>query len=156
MMKAVTSSSVAVSLGSRVESASRRRRAGAPATITSPSTSRALANSEPRIAVWATTTSPALSANRTTNSSGRLPSVDCASPVAAGPKRSPTCSVARDTSHARPASARVASAKAGIGAQPEFADAGERGRDSDHSEAFAGGQGGHGAGASIAKTPLGY
>jgi len=39
--------------------------------------------------------------------SGRLPSVDCRKPVTAGPKRSPTCSVAKETTHARPASAIV-------------------------------------------------
>ena len=56
MMKTVTSSSVAVSLGSRWEK--RITPSGArcaPTTITRPSTSRALAKIEPTIAVWATT-----------------------------------------------------------------------------------------------------
>ena len=77
----------------------------APTTITRPSTSSALANSEPMIDVCATTTSPARRAKTTTKNSGRLPSVDCSTPVAAGPKRSPTCSVASETRWARPASA---------------------------------------------------
>lgn len=47
----------------------------APAINTNPSTSSALANSDPRTAVWATVTSPARKANITTNSSVRLPSV---------------------------------------------------------------------------------
>ncbi len=56
MMNTVTCSSVAVSRGRRLEkritpSGARR----APTTITSPSTSRALAKIEPMIAVWATT-----------------------------------------------------------------------------------------------------
>ena len=58
----------------------RRRPSRAPATIASPSTSRAFANSEPRIDVWATTISPAESANSTMKSSGRLPSVDWSAP----------------------------------------------------------------------------
>ena len=65
-------------------------RAGAPTTITSPSTSSALAKIEPMIEVCATTTSPAASAKSTMKNSGRLPSVDCSTPVTAGPKRSPT------------------------------------------------------------------
>ena len=63
------------------------------------------------IEVWATTTSPADRANTTMKNSGRLPSVDCMTPVTAGPKRSPTCSVANETTHARPASAIVATTK---------------------------------------------
>ena len=81
----------------------------APTTMTRPSTSSALAKIEPTIDVCATTTSPARSAKMTTNSSGRLPSVDCSTPVTAGPKRSPTCSVASETTCASPASATVAS-----------------------------------------------
>ena len=84
----------------------------APTTITIPSTSSALAKIEPRIEVWATTVSPAPSAKSTTKSSGRLPSVDWSTPVTPGPKRSPTCSVANETSHASPASAIVAMANA--------------------------------------------
>ena len=118
-MKLVTSSSVAVSLGSRgpkriMPSDDLR----APTTMTRPSTSSALTNSEPTIEVWATTTSPARRAKMTTKNSGRLPSVDCSTPVAAGPKRSPTCSVASETRCARPASATVATAKASSAGQP--------------------------------------
>ena len=69
----------------------------APTTITSPRTSSALAKIEPMIDVWATTVWPACSAKITTNSSGRLPNVDCINPVTAGPNCSPTCSVANDT-----------------------------------------------------------
>ena len=75
---------------------------GAPATIARPRTSRAFAKSEPRIEVWATTISPADSANRTMKSSGRLPSVDWSAPVTAGPKRAPTDSVATPISQASP------------------------------------------------------
>ena len=98
MMKLHSSSSVAVSFGSRAQKrmqpSSERR---APTTITSPSTSSALAKIDPMIDVCATTVCPACSAKITTNSSGRLPSVDCSRPVTAGPKRSPTCSVANET-----------------------------------------------------------
>ena len=118
MMNTVTCSSVAVSRGSRLEkriSPSCERRA--PTTTTRPSTSSAFARIEPTIAVCATTSSAFLSAKITTNSSGRLPSVDCNMPVTPGPKRSPSCSVANDTTHARPASASVAIAKRGIAGQ---------------------------------------
>src|SRR5205807_1298079 len=74
----------------------------AAARIVSPRTRRAFANREPRIDVFATTISPADTAKRTTNSSGRLPSVDCRTPVAAGPKRAATVSVAMATIQARP------------------------------------------------------
>ena len=58
-----------------------------PATIARPRTSSAFANREPMIEVCATTVSPAESAKSTMKSSGRLPSVDCRTPVMAGPKR---------------------------------------------------------------------
>ena len=86
MMNVANRSSVAVSLGRR-----RWKRmtpsgaARAPVTITRPSTSSALANSEPMIDVCATTVCPARSAKITMKSSGRLPSVDCSTPVTAGP-----------------------------------------------------------------------
>ena len=48
----------------------------------------------------------------TTKNSGRLPSVDCISPVAAVPNRSPTCSVENETIHATPASAMPATTNA--------------------------------------------
>ncbi len=117
MMNTVTSSSVAVSRGSLWEK--RITPSGAfiaPTTITRPSTSIALAKIDPMIAVCATTSSPFCSAKITTNSSGRLPSVDCNIPVIAGPKRSPSCSVANDTTHAKPANASVATAKRGTAA----------------------------------------
>ena len=85
-MKLETISSVAVSLGSRALKRMIRSRArSAPTTITIPSTRSALTRMEPRIAVWATTGWPALSAKITTKNSGRLPSVDWSTPVTAGP-----------------------------------------------------------------------
>ena len=84
----------------------------APTTITAPRTSSALANSEPTTDVCATTTWPADSAKSTMKNSGRLPSVDCSTPVTAGPKRAPTCSVANDTTDASAASAIAATTKA--------------------------------------------
>ena len=91
--------------------------ARAPATIVSPSTSSALAKSEPRIEVWATTVWPAESAKRTTKSSGRLPSVDWSTPVAAGPNLLPTASVAIAISQASPPSAAPAITKTAVGAR---------------------------------------
>ena len=119
MMNVEISSSVAVSLGSRglkriTPSFARR----APATITSPSTSSALTRIEPRIAVSATTFSPAWSAKITTKNSGRLPSVDWRNPVIAGPSRIPTCSVASDRIHAHPASATAATMNAATSETP--------------------------------------
>ena len=106
--KLASSNSVALSFGRR---ARKRITPSAlwwqPAMITRPSTSSALAKIEPMIDVRATTISPAESANTTTKNSGRFPSVDCRTPVTAGPKRSPTCSVANDTIQASPASASV-------------------------------------------------
>ena len=97
---------MAVSFGRRTPKRMHRSSAArVPATIASPSTSRAFANSEPRIDVCATTVSPAERANRTTKSSGRFPSVDWRTPVTAGPKRAPTDSVPRATIQASPASA---------------------------------------------------
>ena len=88
-MKTASRSSVAVSFGRRVPKRMHAVRSPrrAPATIASPSTSSAFANSEPRIDVCATTISPAESAKSTMKSSGRLPSVDWSTPVTAGPKR---------------------------------------------------------------------
>ncbi len=76
----------------------------APTMITIPSTSSAFANSEPTTEVCATTTCPSASAKITMNSSGRLPSVDCRTPVTAGPNFTPTCSVAKETIEASAAS----------------------------------------------------
>ena len=115
-MNTVSSSSVAVSFGSRFRNRITPSRAvSEPATIERPSTSSAFANSEPRIDVCATTTSPAASANRTTNSSGRFPSVDCNTPVSAGPNREPTVSVAIPITQASPASAPAATRKTATG-----------------------------------------
>src|SRR6476620_1360646 len=116
MMKTASSRSVAVSFGSRL----RNRivpspETTEPATITRPSTSRAFANSDPRNEVWATTTSPAPSAQRTPKSSGRFPSVVCRTPVRAGPNLVPTASVAIPITHARPASAAAATRKTATG-----------------------------------------
>ena len=85
-MKTASRSSVVVSFGSRAWKRMTPSSARvAPATIARPRTRSALANSEPRIDVCATTISPAASEKRTMKSSGRLPSVDCSTPVAAGP-----------------------------------------------------------------------
>ena len=59
-----------------------------------PSTSTALARMEPISAACTTVVRPSCRAKMPTNSSGRLPSVDCSRPVALGPSRSPTCSMA--------------------------------------------------------------
>ncbi len=76
-----------------------------PTTNASPSTSRLLARIEPIRAVCTTVTRPARSAKIATNSSGRLPIADWSTPVAPGPSRSPTCSVASLTMLASSASA---------------------------------------------------
>ena len=115
-MKTASSRSVAVSFGNRFRKRMTPSCAESePATIARPSTSSAFANSEPRIDVCATTTSPAASAKRTTKSSGRLPSVDCSTPVSAGPNREPTASVARPIAQASPASAAAAVRKMATG-----------------------------------------
>ena len=96
-----TSSSVAVSLGSRgLNRMMPSFATSEPQIRTTPSTSSALTRIDPRIAVWATTTAPACNAKMTTKNSGRLPTVDCRTPVIAGPKRRPICSVAIEISHA--------------------------------------------------------
>src|SRR5919199_683448 len=119
MTKTAMSIKVAVSRGSRAAKRITPSRASrAPSTIASPRTSSALAKIEPISENLATTTSPAERAKITTKNSGRLPSVDCITPVTAGPKRSPTCSVAKETTHAMPASAPVAARKAATGGAP--------------------------------------
>ena len=90
--------------GKRMRPSSDRQ---APAMIARPSTSRAFARSEPRIDVCATTISPARSAKITMKSSGRLPSVDCSTPVAAAPNSAPTASVPIPTVQASSASATM-------------------------------------------------
>ena len=113
MTKSVTNPSVAASCGSRVLKRIRSSsEASTPVTITRPCTSRALARIDPTSEVCATTSSPAPNAKSTTKSSGRFPSVACRYPVTAGPKRSPTCSVATATTQASAANASVAAAKA--------------------------------------------
>ncbi len=103
---------IALSFGSRTENRIRPSElVQQPAMITSPSTRSAFANTEPMIEVCATTSSPCESAKTTTKNSGRLPSVDCMTPVTPGPNRSPTCSVENETIHASPASAIVESPK---------------------------------------------
>src|SRR5262245_39589347 len=112
-------SSVAVSCGSRGRNLiTFSGAAREPAMITRPRTSSPLANSEPRIDVRATTSSPADRANSTMKSSGRLPSVDCSAPVTAGPNRSPTDSVAIEIAHARPPSAIAATTNTSTGSAP--------------------------------------
>ena len=60
---------------------------------------------EPMIAAWTTAISPALSAKKPMNSSGRLPSALWRTPVAPGPNRSPSCSTLRPTTDASSATA---------------------------------------------------
>ena len=114
-MNDATSSNVAVSFGSfglkRMMPSCERN---APATITSPRTSRALTRIDPRIAVSAMTWCPAWSAKITTKNSGRLASDACKTPVTAGPARRPTCSIETETTQATPASASVANTNATI------------------------------------------
>ena len=76
-----------------------------PATRARPSTNRALPRTDPTSAAATTSTSPAWSAKTARNSSGRLPSVDWTTPVAAGLIRWASRSVASLTATAPPASA---------------------------------------------------
>ena len=124
MMNTASSSSVAVSLASRgAKRMTPSRDRQAPVRITSPSTSSAFANSEPRIENCATTTSPAESAKSTMKSSGRLPSDACSTPVTAGPKCCATPSVANETTHASPASATAETTKITTGSAPPSSSA---------------------------------
>ena len=82
-----------------------------PTRNANPSTSSRLARMEPISAARTTSTSPALSAKMQMNSSGRLPSADCSTPVAPGPNRSPSCSTARPTSEASTVTARALTTK---------------------------------------------
>ena len=108
IMKTTSMRSIVVSFGRRVWKRMTRSSARhAPAMIARPSTRSAFASNDPRIEVCATTISPARSAKITMKSSGRLPSVDCSTPVTAGPKRAPTTSVPTPTVHARSASATI-------------------------------------------------
>src|SRR5437763_5008340 len=68
-----------------------------------PSTSRMLPRIEPITAASTTFGNPALNAKMQTNSSGRLPSALCRTPVAPDPNRSPRLSTLRPTNAARAA-----------------------------------------------------
>jgi hypothetical protein len=76
MMKTARSSKVAVSLASPRWKRMTPPLFRAPAISTRPRTRSALAKIDPSTEYWATTSSPAEIAKRTTKSSGRLPSVD--------------------------------------------------------------------------------
>ncbi len=89
-----------------------------PTTKHSPSTRSRFARIEPMRAAWTTATRPALSANSEMNSSGRLPSADCRTPVAPGPNRSPSCSTDRPTRAASRATAAAAAANASSAPPP--------------------------------------
>src|SRR3954469_6926064 len=85
-----------------------------------PRTSSRLARIEPTRAARTTSTSPALSEKMQMNSSGRLPSADWSTPVAPGPKRSPSCSTERPTSDARRQTAAAETTKATTASQPPY------------------------------------
>jgi hypothetical protein len=73
---------------------------------------------EPMIAAWTTATRPACNAKKPMNSSGRLPRALWRTPVAPGPKRSPSCSTLRPTTEASSATAAPATTKARIAGAP--------------------------------------
>src|SRR4051794_30209102 len=123
MMKIASRRSVAVSFGRRRPKRMIPWEERAPARITSPRTSRAFAKSEPRIEYWATISSPADRAKRTTKNSGRFPRVDWRTPVNAGPNRSPTASVEKETTQATPASATAATRKIATSGPPPYSSA---------------------------------
>ena len=115
-MKTASSSSVAVSFGSRAWKRITPSPAWRdPAMIVRPSTSSAFANSDPRIDVWATTISPAASENSTMNSSGRLPSVDWRTPVDGGTEARADRLVPIPIAHASPPSAAADMTKTATG-----------------------------------------
>ena len=89
-----------------------------PTSSASPSTSSELARIEPTSAACTTCTSPARSAKMQTNSSGRLPSADCSTPVAPGPMRLPSCSVPCPTIIASSDSAAAHATKPTTGPAP--------------------------------------
>src|SRR2546421_2234598 len=68
-----------------------------PTKKASPSTSRLFPRIEPTSAAWITAISPLRSAKYPTKSSGKLPSEDCNTPVAPGPRCEPSCSVPMPT-----------------------------------------------------------
>ena len=76
-----------------------------PRKSAKPNTRSELPRMDPTSAALTTFTRPARSAKMHTNSSGRLPSADCRMPVAPGPRRLPSCSVASPTIIASDASA---------------------------------------------------
>ncbi len=76
-----------------------------PTRNAAPRTSSRLASIEPISADCTTVSSPARNAKNAMNSSGRLPSALCSTPVAPAPNRSPSCSTLRPTSEASSATA---------------------------------------------------
>ena len=64
---------------------------------------------EPTKAAFTTVSNPARSAKMQTNNSGKFPSADCKTPVAAGPILLPNCSVAFPTIMATKTNATAAS-----------------------------------------------
>ena len=111
-----------------------------PAKNASPRTSRLLPRIEPISAVWVRTTRPSWRANNEMNSSGRLPSADCRTPVAPGPKwRAQVVGAladeAREPGEGRPPRRRRS---AHVGRPGDLEDRGDhdaRHRDAEHHEA---------------------
>ena len=68
-----------------------------PTKKASPNTSRLFPRIEPTSAAWITVISPSRRAKYPTKSSGKLPSEDCNTPVAPGPRCEPNCSVPMPT-----------------------------------------------------------
>src|SRR4051812_14736541 len=85
-----------------------------------PSTRSRLARIEPTSAARTTSTRPALSEKMQMNSSGRLPRADWSTPVAPGPKRSPSCSTDRPTSEASRHTAPAETTKASTEFHPPY------------------------------------
>ncbi len=99
------------------------------------------------MAACTTASRPAWSAKKPMNSSGRLPSALCSTPVAPAPNRSPSCSTLRPTSEASMATATAATANVRTaGAAGVVGDAGQEDREraaADDHEVRAGEQAGH-------------
>jgi hypothetical protein len=68
-----------------------------PNSNAKPNTNNEFANIEPTNAACTTLSNPAFKANMHTNNSGKLPNADCNTPVAPGPMRLPSWSVAWPT-----------------------------------------------------------
>ncbi len=119
MMNVATSSSVAVSLGSRGlkrMTPSRSRRA--PATITSPSTSSALTRIEPDDRGLGDDRLAGVQREDHDEELGQVAERRLQEAGDSGTEPPPTCSVENDTIHARPASASVASTNASTSGTP--------------------------------------